>query len=246
MKHSFFTRHSLLILMVLAFSLSFIFMGTRRALQNNRNDVKKWLPDGFQETLDHAWFESHFPHEQFILMSWDKCKLGDPSLEMMASKMQRLTKTPFKEGQAVFFKDVITADALIEEIQSSFKSLEREEIIDRLRGSLVGPDGKQKVRAKVESCPLTLFPRAKNAPFPSSGLPFRVLGNVHFMLHLSSFSWGILVVQDGRFTIYAILSYTSLGIIYGSRYSRVIKALASSSPGKVSVLGSKSMERPKR
>ncbi len=112
-------------------------------MQNNRNDVKKWLPDGFQETLDHAWFESHFPHEQFILMSWDQCKLGDPSLEIMAHKMERLTKNPFKEGQTVFFKDVITADGLIEEIQSSFKSLEREEIIDRLRGSLVGPDGKQ-------------------------------------------------------------------------------------------------------
>ncbi|MBN2292770.1 MAG: MMPL family transporter [Pirellulales bacterium] len=143
MKHSFFTRNSLLILMILAFSLSFIFMGTRRALQNNRNDVKKWLPDGFQETFDHAWFESHFPHEQFILMSWDRCQLGDPSLEMMAGRMQRLTKVPFKDGQAVFFKNVITADGLIEEIQSSYKSLKREEIIDRLRGSLVGPDGKQ-------------------------------------------------------------------------------------------------------
>ncbi|MBN2294207.1 MAG: MMPL family transporter [Pirellulales bacterium] len=143
MKHSFFTRRSLLILMVLAFSLSFIFMGTRRALRSNRNDVKTWLPDGFQETLDHAWFESHFPHEQFILMSWDNCKLGDPSLEMMAEKMRLLTKQPFKKGQPVFFKNVITAEGLIEEIQSSFKSLDHQEIIDRLKGSLVGPDGKQ-------------------------------------------------------------------------------------------------------
>ncbi|MEA1950643.1 MAG: MMPL family transporter, partial [Planctomycetota bacterium] len=143
MKQSFFTRRSLLILMVLAFSLSFIFMGTRRALRNNRNDVKKWLPDGFQETLDHAWFESHFPHEQFILMSWDDCKLGAPSLELMADKMRLLTKQPFKEGQPVLFKDVITAERLIEEIQSSFKSLDRQDIIDRLKGSLIGPDGKQ-------------------------------------------------------------------------------------------------------
>lgn len=142
MKQSFFNRRSLLILMVLAFSLSFIWMGTRRALQNNRNDVKKWLPDGFQETLDHAWFESHFPHEQFILASWDNCKLGDPSLEMMASKMKLLTKQPFAKGQPVFFKNVLTADQLADEIQSSFKSLDHEEIIDRLRGSLVGPDGK--------------------------------------------------------------------------------------------------------
>ena len=142
MKQSFFTRRSLLILMVLAFSLSFIFMGTRRALRSNRNDVKKWLPDGFQETLDHAWFESHFPHEQFILMSWDKCKLGDPSLELMTKKMERLTKEPLVAGQPVF-KDVITAERLIGEIQSSFKSLDRQAIIERLKGSLIGPDGEQ-------------------------------------------------------------------------------------------------------
>ena len=54
-------RRSVLILMLLMFSLSFIFMGTRRALRSNRNDVKKWLPDGFQETLDHAWFETISP-----------------------------------------------------------------------------------------------------------------------------------------------------------------------------------------
>ena len=129
--------------MVLAFSLSFIWMGTRRALQSNRNDVKKWLPDGFQETLDHAWFESHFPHEQFILISWDKCKLGDPSLELMADKMRRLTKQPFAKGQPILFKDVITAERLIGEIQSSFKSLDRQDIIDRLKGSLIGPNGVQ-------------------------------------------------------------------------------------------------------
>ena len=128
--------------MVLAFSLSFIWMGTRHALQNNRNDVKKWLPDGFQETLDHAWFEGHFPHEQFILASWDNCKLGDPSLEMMARKMELLTKKPFAKGQPVFFKNVLTAEQLVDEIQSSFKRIDEEEIIDRLRGSLVGPDGK--------------------------------------------------------------------------------------------------------
>lgn len=142
MKQSFFNRRSLLILMVLAFSLSFIWMGTRRALENNRNDVKKWLPDGFQETLDHAWFESHFPHEQFILASWDNCKLGDPSLEMMTSKMKLLTKQPLVKGQPVFFKNVITADQLADEFQASSKRLDHQDIIDRLQGSLVGPDGK--------------------------------------------------------------------------------------------------------
>ena len=144
MKQTFFARRSLLILMILMFSLSFIWMGTRRALQANRNDVKKWLPDGFPETDAHAWFENHFPDEQFILASWEGCTLGDPRLAKMAENIEKSTA-----GQTVdqpnrrWFKSVLTGDSLIEKLLTSdAHQLTREEALERLRGTIIGPDNK--------------------------------------------------------------------------------------------------------
>ena len=144
MKQTFFARRSLLILMILMFSLSFIWMGTRRALQANRNDVKKWLPDGFQETLDHAWFEAHFPHEQFILASWEGCTLNDPLLEKLAVKLENS-----KDGQTAtnppWFKNVITGKRLIDQLLESHKQrgMTYEDALKRLRGTIIGDDNQK-------------------------------------------------------------------------------------------------------
>ena len=88
MKRSFFARRSFLIILVMVFLMPLIGMGTRRALQSNRNDVKDWLPANFPETKTHRWFQAHFPHEQFVLVSWEGCTLDDPRLEMLAQKLE--------------------------------------------------------------------------------------------------------------------------------------------------------------
>jgi len=88
MKPSFFARRSFLIILVMVFLMPLIGMGTRRALQSNRNDVKDWLPANFPETKTHRWFQEHFPHEQFVLVSWEGCTLDDPRLEMLAQKLE--------------------------------------------------------------------------------------------------------------------------------------------------------------
>ena len=89
MKQPFFARRSFLIILGVAFLLPLIWAGTKRALLSNKNDVRKWLPKGFQETTDHHWFQKHFPHEQFVLASWEGCTLHDPGrLELFARKLE--------------------------------------------------------------------------------------------------------------------------------------------------------------
>lgn len=94
MSESFFARRSFLIVVITVFCLPFILRGTRLTLESNVNDVKDWLPAGFDETAEHTWFQQHFPLEQFVLVSWrgngpndPGCVLDDQRLEMLAKKL---------------------------------------------------------------------------------------------------------------------------------------------------------------
>ncbi|MEO8268625.1 MAG: MMPL family transporter [Aureliella sp.] len=53
----------------------FSFYWAALAVQNNVNRVEDWLPKTFDETKHLAWFREHFPSDQFVLVSWQDCKL---------------------------------------------------------------------------------------------------------------------------------------------------------------------------
>ncbi len=141
MKTSFFSRRSFLIVMVTIFMMPFLLRGTRLALSTNRNDVKDWLPSHFQETKDHQWFKGHFPHEQFALVSWEGCTLGDPKLEMFARKLETQPEADKKAGKPWYFKSVLTGSRLVEQLQTYHPDLSRRDVLRRLEGSLIGKPG---------------------------------------------------------------------------------------------------------
>lgn len=169
MKSSFFSRRSFIIILVMMFMLPVIFAGTRRALRTHRNDVRDWLPEDFPQTADHRWFREHFPHEQFVLLSWPGCTLDDPRIELLARKLVPHQLPPWAQQQAQqsdqqpptvpalaaspaaagtgnkpaephYFKRVLTGPRLIYELQQRYENLSREEILERLEGSLIGKD----------------------------------------------------------------------------------------------------------
>jgi len=88
MSQSFFARRSFPIIVVAVFFMPFLWMGTRRALDTNRNDVKDWLPSDFPETQLHRWFQEYFPYEQFVLVSWEGCTLDDNKLGDLADRLE--------------------------------------------------------------------------------------------------------------------------------------------------------------
>ena len=128
-----------MIVLGMVFLVPFIWMGTRRALETNRNDVKDWLPDDFPETKTHTWFEKHFPHEQFVLASWKGCTLDDQRLELLAKKL-----VPPKElrpaGEPWYFKSVLTGRRLVDDMRARYPDLDEKEVLRRLEGSLIGKD----------------------------------------------------------------------------------------------------------
>ena len=66
-----------LLAMLAAFLLALMPRGARKAIESNTNKAEDWLPPGYAESVDLRWFRDHFMGEQFALVSWDGCTLGD-------------------------------------------------------------------------------------------------------------------------------------------------------------------------
>lgn len=99
-EQTFFERYSVLILVITLLCLPLIFMGARRALRSNRNDVREWLPSHFPQTAVHRWFRQHFPHEQFVVLSWEGCTLDDPRLTSMVERLREYSSEGEKSSSS--------------------------------------------------------------------------------------------------------------------------------------------------
>ncbi|MGL6194766.1 MAG: efflux RND transporter permease subunit [Thermoguttaceae bacterium] len=86
-RRTFFNEYGFIIIFIVVFLLAFIWMGTKRTLMSNSNNVADWLPERFPETQQYKWFIRHFPFESFIVVSWKGCVLGDSRLEMFADRL---------------------------------------------------------------------------------------------------------------------------------------------------------------
>lgn len=153
---SFYDRWGWLILIASLSCVPFAFFGAGKAVQSNVNKVEDWLPKSFAETGELSWFRKNFPSDQFILVSWDGCKLSenpelgaegdDPRIAKLASLVAPETVDP-NDIDAVeakkYFKGVSTGRMLIEQLTSGQHALTQAEAIERLKGSVIGPDGRQ-------------------------------------------------------------------------------------------------------
>jgi predicted RND superfamily exporter protein len=169
-KKTFFSRHGMRIMLSVFFLLPFCLLGARRALLSNTNNVEQWLPEVYEETATFKWFQKHFAGEQFILLSWEGCTLDDQRLELLTRKLMppddakpemiaptepallqrwmapvyRMLGYDDKAAQPTeeprYFSKIITGPKIIERLTAPPLSLSREEAIDRLKGSIIGPD----------------------------------------------------------------------------------------------------------
>lgn len=148
--NSFYKRYSLPIMVIVIFLLPIAFAGARRGLLSNKNDVKQWLPARYEETQVYNAFAKHFAGEEFVLISWEGCTLDDPRLELLAKKLvphseqagafrpPTATKDD-KEAPPPLFSKVQTGPSVIAELMERL-NLSYAQALDRLKGSLVGPD----------------------------------------------------------------------------------------------------------
>ncbi len=159
-----------------------VFYFAAKAVQSNVNRVEDWLPKSFQETEHLAWFRANFASDQFIIISWEGCRLGDsqphtddatgeatpatvddPRLARLAQLLvPPTTDNALPPGSAAsaedvalvlspeddaarrkYFKSVVTGRDLLDRLTNAPLSLPRDVAVNRLQGSMIGPDGSQ-------------------------------------------------------------------------------------------------------
>ncbi len=145
-------KRSLFILLLTIVITPFIFYGALRAVIGNKNNVADWLPSSYEETKQLGWFREHFVADQFVIISWDGCNLGDkdqiekkddPRIAKLEAALLNVTlKNP--DGSEIHcFKNVTTAREVLNELTGPPTELKYNEALERLKGSLVGSNGSQ-------------------------------------------------------------------------------------------------------
>lgn len=160
-KRSFYQRWGWAILAVTVCLTPFAFYSAGRTVQSNVNKVEDWLPKNFVETTQLAWFRKHFACDQFIVLSWDECKLADQAVpgDMDDPRIERLAQLLVPDSDAIaseqaltpeldaarrrYFKVVSTGRRVVESLVAEPLKLEPETAIERLQGTMVGPDRRQ-------------------------------------------------------------------------------------------------------
>jgi len=133
-----------------AFLFSFIPRGARKAIESNTNKAEDWLPRNYPESVDLRWFREHFIGEQFVLISWDGCTLGNPEkLNWLVKKLipdkallDQASADSDLVQHAAWYKKVITGPEMIDQLTSPPSSLDYNDAVKRLAGALVGPVGR--------------------------------------------------------------------------------------------------------
>jgi predicted RND superfamily exporter protein len=137
----------LLLALASAFLVALIPIGVREAIKTNTNKAEDWLPKSYSESSDLTWFRDHFVGEQFALVSWDNCTLGNTEkLDQLSRKLlpskEALASTPVDSDlrqRALWFKRVITGPSVLAELMAPPLNLSYDEATARLEGALVGP-----------------------------------------------------------------------------------------------------------
>ncbi len=137
----------LLLALAAAFLIAFIPRGAHRAVQSNANKVEDWLPQSYVESTDLLWFRDHFPGEQFALVSWESCTLGNTEkLDQLSRKLipsqdtiSKATESSALRQRARWYNRVVSGPSVIAELVGPPLNMEYGDAVQRLEGALVGP-----------------------------------------------------------------------------------------------------------
>lgn len=118
-----------------------VFRSAGVALSTRNNDVRQWLPGGFEETTQYDWFLTHFGSEEFAIVSWEGATLSDGRVSEYASRLRQYSPAASDAADRAWFAEVLTADEVLTRLTRGKTGLSREDAAARLQGSLLGPDG---------------------------------------------------------------------------------------------------------
>ncbi|NND98669.1 MAG: MMPL family transporter [Pirellulaceae bacterium] len=142
------------ILLVFLLTSPLLVYAALRAVQGRSNRVIDWLPKTYTETDDLAWFREHFAGDQFVIVSWAGCRLGDdpqlpnaqqddPRIERLAQLLETNGVVSDSSQETQYVQSATTGRRLLDRLTAAPTSLPYETAVKRLQGFLIGPGGRQ-------------------------------------------------------------------------------------------------------
>ncbi|MFK8114315.1 MAG: RND family transporter [Rubripirellula sp.] len=134
-------RNRFLLLLVYALLISpWVVAGAVRALEGNANSPLDWVDQGFAPRQEYDRFSARFGTADVVVISWPECHVDDPRLDTFVRCLREAKG--FQGDDGWLFHQVTSGRQTLQAMTDPPLSLPREEAIDRLQGSLVGPDRK--------------------------------------------------------------------------------------------------------
>lgn len=99
------------------------------------NDVKQWLPRGFEESVKYDWFIESFGIDEMAVVSWDGCQASDPRLERLARDLESARAA---DGE-LLFSQVITGPQILGRLTAL--GWTEAEAMEKVSGLFIGADG---------------------------------------------------------------------------------------------------------
>ena len=111
-------------------------------IQSNTEDVLQWLPDQSEARSDYDFFESKFGSDDFLIVTWEDCRLGDERLERFTDYLRSHDSTELIQK--------VTNGTEIFERLARDSDFSRRQILARLRGVFFGADDPEITCALIE------------------------------------------------------------------------------------------------
>jgi hypothetical protein len=119
----------------------FCFFGFSR-IQSNTEDVLQWLPDQSEARSDYDFFESKFGSDDFLIVTWEDCRLGD-------ERLPRFTEFLRSQDSTGLIQKVTNGTETFERLARDL-NFSRRQILGRLRGVFFGTSDTDLTCALIE------------------------------------------------------------------------------------------------
>ena len=132
---------SLAALGVMALVAPFIARAAVSVLSVEATTPLDWVPMTFAPRQAYADFARQFESGDVVVLSWPGCELGAPALDRLLEAATG-PESPRDAAGRPWFDGVATGSVAVDNLVAPPLELEREEAVNRLKGLLVGADGR--------------------------------------------------------------------------------------------------------
>jgi predicted RND superfamily exporter protein len=130
---SFLARWSTPILCLTLFLLPLIGFGAAKSLKVYANDVRQWLPEGYEEAATYDAFLNKFGIDEMAVMSWPECRIDNPDVIAFQEELKLVG-----DEEGLYFQKVTSGPQVLAQLEAI--GVKRAFGKKRLDGLMIGPD----------------------------------------------------------------------------------------------------------